>query len=809
MGTTSRNAIFVLLGLATIQSSKAQELPVTGSHIAGVPSLQPLRVIDRAELEASGYATFGDFLQRLPEQGGAEGPNVNNGGDGSTQLGLHNLTPARTLVLVDGKRWVSHSPAAFGATDLSTIPTEAIERIEILESGGSAAYGTGAIGGVVNLITRKRSDGTEASALGSLSSRGDARQYNLSVTSGLSGDKSSFFFGAGYGGREALLSGARGFATSQLAYNVATGGASRLGSPFLPAATVEFSPGCTTKVCQDLQRAFGVADRGYVAAGACAGCVDGFRPATAADLYNTQEVNDLMTPSQQLSLFSNAEVRFSPIARAYFQGSFVNRQSNNLVAAAPLQAEVPASDPGNPFGVQVEGFRRMNEAGGRSSGDNLDTLRGVAGIAGGLPTGLTFDLSFNYGRSSDTNTSNGTFQTNLIGTGKLLAPAGTLTPADLAAMGLHTGISQSLNQEASTRLDVTQTLFSLGPAREATLAAGYEYRAEFGSITPDPIAAAGQTTDFSLPPVRGGFHANEGYAELDVPVLTELDLRGAVRAVNDSGFGTIAVWSVGGQLVPPDWQGLNLHGSLSSNYREPSILERFDSALTAGNCVSFCPGPVRTGNPALQPEKSLNGTVGISVEPPALRGLLVTLDYWNIAANQLIAPNGAYANTGGEINTSSLDLGLRYAQETPAGRFGLRGNFLYLLRYDTSAAFSEAGNYGAGALSPTGGVTPRLKFDAAVDWKLADLAATLSSRFIGGFDDCRGDCIDEVVHHVPAYATFDLTAAYKLGGTSLTAGVHNLANAVPPKIYDSFLTFADPTYDFVGRAFYARATQRF
>ncbi|HEX4384010.1 MAG TPA: TonB-dependent receptor plug domain-containing protein, partial [Myxococcales bacterium] len=477
-----RTAIFVLLGLATIQSAKAQDLPVTGSHISGTPSLQPLRVIDRAELEASGYATFGDFLQRLPEQGGAQGPNVNNGGDGSTQLALHNLTAARTLVLVDGKRWVSHATLALGAVDLSTIPTESIERIEILESGGSAIYGANAVGGVLNIITRKRSDGVEASALGSLSSRGDARQYNLSVTSGLTGDKSSFFFGAGYFDREALLAGTRGFATSQLAYDATTGGASRFGSLFLPSATVGSLSACTSKVCQDLQRAFGPGVQTYVAAGACAGCVDGFRPRTAGDSYNSQEVSDLVTPSQQLSLFSNGEVRFSPVARAYFQGSFVNRRSSNLVAASPLELSVAADDPANPFGAPVTVTRRFTEAGGRSTGEDLDTLRGVVGIDGGLPSGLTFDLSFSFARSTDTFTTNGSFETNLLTAGNFFAPAGTLTQPDLAAMGLHTGVFRDLVQQASTRLDVTQTLFSLGPAREATRAAGYEYRAEFGSL---------------------------------------------------------------------------------------------------------------------------------------------------------------------------------------------------------------------------------------------------------------------------------------------------------------------------------------
>jgi iron complex outermembrane receptor protein len=783
-----RTGLVLGLTLATIQSASAQDLPVTGSHIAGAPSLQPLRVIDRAELEASGYATFGDFLQRLPEQGAAEGPNVNNGGDGSTQMALHNLGAQRTLVLVDGKRWVPYSTS--GAVDLSTIPNESIERIEILESGGSAIYGSGAIGGVVNIVTRRKSESIEASALGSLSSRGDARQTDLSVTSGVSAGKANVFFGAGFFDRSALLSGARGFATQTLVYDFANRSATHGGSPILPTAN-----------------AFSVL---------------GLPPSPTA-LYNFQEVSDLVTPGRQLSLFSNAEVRFSPIARAYAQASFVNRQSSSLLAPDPLTFGEPGT-----FTVDT---RRVVEAGGRTFGDGVDALRAVVGIDGGLPTGLTFDLSFNYGHTTDNGTSTGTLQQSLLDSSKLFGPPGSLTQADLIAMGLHTGHSRAVAQLASTRLDVTQSIYTLGPAREATLAAGYEFRAEYAGYFPDPIAAAGDDTNVFSVQYTGSFHTNEAYVELDVPVLTQLDLRGAVRALDDSGFGGAVAWNLGGRWKPIG--ELTLHGSFSSNYRAPGIAERFDAFPTATRCNTRpCPSPV--GNPGLEPEKSLNGTAGVSYEPQLLRGLFVSLDYWNISLSHGIGIPGCDFGTPFctadspeqneiTVNTSGLVLGLRYAQQSPAGRFGFRGTFSYLLRYDEQisegGAISAAGNYDLGTGLPIGGLTPRLRFEATLDWKLGGFAAALSSRFIGGFDECAdlggsnalsGRCSGGTpAHSVPAYVTLDLQGSYSVGGTSLAAGIHNLANAVPPKIYDSYLTFADPAYDFAGRSVYARASQKF
>jgi iron complex outermembrane receptor protein len=797
----------LVLALATSFAAVAQDLPVTGSQIAGAPSLSDVRVIGRAELEASGYASFGDFLQRLTEQGGAENPNVNNGGDGSTQLALHNLGSLRTLVLVDGKRWVPYS--ASGAVDLTSIPTASIDRIEILQSGGAAVYGSGAMAGVVNVITRKRAEATEASALGGISSRGDARQYDLSVSSGVESDKTNFFFSAGYSDREALLSGARGFARTRL-FDGPEGG-----SPVGPTTLI--------------------------------------LPAIPAKLYDFQSVNDLVTPAQTLSLFSNAEVRFSPIARAYFQGSFVNRRSSDLLAAEPLSPlTVDANNTFNPTGQTIQVSRRIVEAGGRTDAEDLNTLRAVLGIDGGLPSGLTFDLSFNFGRTSGTIQTTGTFEksslTNSLGpsfsdasglhcgtvaSGAIAGcvPAnvfGTLTPAMLASMGLHTGTSDSFMQLASTRLELTQTLFQLGPAREATLAFGYEYRAEYGGLTPDPIALAGQDTDFGGALIVGSFHSNEGHAELDLPVLAQLDLRGALRVVDDSGFGAAAAWDLGVRWQP--LRDIILHASYSSAYRAPGIAERFDTTPVQDLCDNgLCPArPL--GNPQLEPEKSLNAVAGVSFEPQLVRGLFVSLDYWNIAITQAIGIpgcpettaicflNGPESNAGG-VTTSGLDLGFRYSQPSPAGRFGLRATISYLLRYDENVQgpeVSAAGNYDLGFGSAVGGLTPRMKVNAAIDWKLGSLAAALSGRFIGGFEECTPMCsvgpaegVTTLSHSVPAYLSLDLYASYSIGGTLLTAGVHNLFDANPPLVYGSFLAFADPAYDFTGRSVYARATQRF
>lgn len=852
----------IALFAAAAASALAQEAPQTGSHVASAEAVSDVRIIDRARIEQSGYATFGELLQELPELATDDNRNVNNGSSGTTALSLHDLGAARTLVLVDGKRW---APSGIGGiTDVATIPTHLIERIEILESGGSAAYGSGAIAGVVNVITRKRSGETEAQAFGGLSTHGDAEQFELSLTSGLQLDKAGFFAGVGYLDQEPV--GTRSFAATPLAYDFVSHRATPFGSRILPQGTVSLDPStCTTLTCLDLARAFGPGAQKFVAAGPCPGCVDGFRPATAADRYNFQPANDLVRPLRQLSLFANGDARFSPVARAYALASFVDRRTSGMLAPDPLATFGPltldASNAFNPFGETVQVNRRAVEAGNRTQDWMADVYRAVAGVDGGLPSGLTFDLSFNYGRTHQREEDRGSFATAQLGrslgpsfadlsgthcgtlsTGPIpgcvpanvLSPPGALTQAMLAGMGLRTARTVTDAQLASARLDVTQSLAELGPAREATLAFGYEYRAEFGRISPDVPFSVSPLESFGANPLDGSFHTNEIYAELDVPLETNLDLRLGGRGIYDSGFGATGAGFAGGRWEPI--KGITLRGNYSLDYRAPTVAERFDSTPIGFSALPAI-GITTLGNPSLSPEWSRNASLGILYEPLFARPLVVSLDYWDIAVSDAIGANGCdglvtgcapmtpLQNSGGTV-TSGLDLQARYSLALLTGKLGLRAVVTYLVRYEQTftngVAISSAGNYDLGSSSAFGALTPRLKANASVDWSAAGFDAALFGRFIDGFTECPSDprlenafpgrCslfAGQGTHEVPAYFKLDLALGYTLDKTRLSLGVRNLFDAAPPQVFESFLTFADPQYDFTGRTLYARLSQRF
>ena len=180
------------------EATTLDRIEVTGTRITRRHGNgQPVFVIDRQNIDLRAV-TVGEFLQRTPAiAGAATNPQVNNGGGaGAATVDLRGLGVNRSLVLVDGKRWIGTISNANGAVDVNSIPMALIERVEVLKDGASAIYGSDAIGGVVNFILRKDFDGLEASAYYGVSSRGDAQTERYDAVYGLVGDKGRLMLGA-------------------------------------------------------------------------------------------------------------------------------------------------------------------------------------------------------------------------------------------------------------------------------------------------------------------------------------------------------------------------------------------------------------------------------------------------------------------------------------------------------------------------------------------------------------------------------------------------------------------------------------
>jgi len=169
-----------------------EEVLITGSRIkrADIDSASPVTILDRDTMIATGLTDVGSLLQSMPAMSGSPiGTTTNNGGNGSVQIDLRGMGPARTLTLVNGKRVVDGG-------DYQAIPSTMIERVEILKDGASAVYGADAVSGVVNIITRRNFDGVEFTAQGADWSDAKGKQTSFGLLAGTEFSSGNFVFGA-------------------------------------------------------------------------------------------------------------------------------------------------------------------------------------------------------------------------------------------------------------------------------------------------------------------------------------------------------------------------------------------------------------------------------------------------------------------------------------------------------------------------------------------------------------------------------------------------------------------------------------
>lgn len=171
------------------------ELVVTGSRIRrpDLTSVQPIQIISTETLDEKGYTNVADALNDLPSVGIPISPIGDQGsfGVGRNFINIFNLGTNRTLVLVNGRRFVGGNPgsiftgaSAGGQVDLNAIPTGLVDRIETIQAGGSAVYGSDAIAGVINIITKQEFEGVELDGLFGISDENDAENYRARITAG-------------------------------------------------------------------------------------------------------------------------------------------------------------------------------------------------------------------------------------------------------------------------------------------------------------------------------------------------------------------------------------------------------------------------------------------------------------------------------------------------------------------------------------------------------------------------------------------------------------------------------------------------
>ena len=211
VGTTAAAGTGVAFAQETEkQTTTLDRIEVTGSRIkrADIETSQPIFSLSRDDITAQGLTSVGDVIQNLTANGSTLNSTFNNGGNGETRVSLRNLGSNRTLVLVNGRRWIGGTGLG-GAVDLNTIPTAAVERIEVLKDGASTIYGSDAIAGVVNVILRQNFEGAEANAYFGQFDKGDGTRQAYDFTIGSTGERFSAMLGFGYVKEEPVMAGDR------------------------------------------------------------------------------------------------------------------------------------------------------------------------------------------------------------------------------------------------------------------------------------------------------------------------------------------------------------------------------------------------------------------------------------------------------------------------------------------------------------------------------------------------------------------------------------------------------------------------
>ena len=593
-------------------AEELETITVVGSRIkrTDIETSQPVFVIEREDLQRTGLTSVGDILQELSTNGAALNTVFNNGGNGSTNISLRNLGANRTLVLVNGRRWVT---SLFSAVDLNTIPVSIIERVEVLKDGASAIYGSDAIAGVINITTRDTYDGAEATAYIGENEEGDGRTEAYDFTVGSTTDRANVVMNVSYTKQEPIFAGDREISNVPLfgfpGNNVNAGASSttpfgRIDGPGIPGTAVLIAgrPGCLpNQLCSP-------------------GAVSDFETFDAnRHGFNFAPDNYLLTPQERTALFVQGRYQVTDTISFRTEVLFNERKSEQQLAATPLvlgpivganaaaNVLISADSVYNPFGVDLNRVQYRNRIQFRNFNQDSDTFRFGAGFDGAFDLwdrSFSWDVNYIYTDTELKTITDGLFNIQNVGLGSGpsfidatgVARCGTpdaviagcvplnflggpdgFTP-EMVTFSTYVDQANTYKKLYNYTANLTGDLFEL-PAGPLAFAAGYEYRREFGFNQPDAFTASGLSSGNAAAPTRGGFSLDEFYVEINVPVLKDLafaeilEFSLATRYSDYSNFGDTTNPKFGFRWKP--FSDLLVRGNYSEGFRAPSIGELF------------------------------------------------------------------------------------------------------------------------------------------------------------------------------------------------------------------------------------------
>ncbi len=951
-------ALAALATPAQAQSAPAEQgkdaaIIVTGSRIKQDPtkSALPLQIITNVDIERNGISSPEQLVMSLSTNGsGADNLASNSDVTTGAQRGTNGLSSANlrgqgsagTLVLLNGRRVAAHGLSG-QSVDVNQIPFAAIDRVEVLKDGASAIYGTDAVGGVINFITKKNYRGIGLQGLTDVTEQGGGNIYRLSGVVGygdLNDNGFNVMAAVSYSWNKILRGSDRDFVNGNqpnrglsidtrgtpiaTVFNIGNNAA---GSQ--PRNTVNPATNGTGTLLAGLTLT--APNTGNAAAGGInildlpggAGCssVDGGLAYDEvlwtspnnyyACAWDTGRAAALQQPINTLTYYGRAVAKVGASefsfevtgSKADSAKSFSNNQlssgTGNLPIAYPLNsltsstynsvfnairgafsgnaAQVAALDAR--YGAPL-GFRwRCIPCGVREYVTSTKTLRLGAALEGPLPfAGWDYRTGASFARSESSSLlGTGYFYRGTTSTGAPdpAAPAysgaviagvnggaafpgivglinsGILNPfsiaqsdAALAGLAAISATGQTLygGRYKVVQVDgsVSGPLFAL-PAGDVQLAAGVDYRRETYEFNGSAAAAATAPVIFNaafdnvnaLTPKNRTIKA--AYAEMLIPVLPGLDITGAVRIDDYSGFGTTTNPKISARFQPADW--LMFRGSFNTSFRVPSFNQIFNGVTISPYSGSDladpvkCPGGVPTsafgsgqpcaqirpdiatgGNLNLRPETAKQFSVGVVVKPAP--GWSVSVDWWSINVNDTIQtltlrqlidnasvfPDKFIRDSAGIITAIDQTWINAGARQTRGLEFALRGGFsmpgnatlsigldgTLLLRKLEKVAPSVAFTNQLGVFSFAGDLGVKWKHNAFITYTNDKISLSLTQIFRGSYANQAVSVVaptrPDFNPRVKPYSIFNFSASY-LGltpGFKLTFGVKNIFNTDPP-----------------------------
>ena len=631
-------ATLAAIALPATAQQQLERVEVTGSRILSpnAESPAPIQVMTAKDIAASGVANLQELLVKNPAFGtpgiSRTNSNFSTSSAGVATINLRNLGANRTLVLVNGRRYVSGVPGD-SSVDLNTIPTDFIERVEVMTGGASSTYGSDAVAGVVNIILKRNFEGLALDVQGGQSWKSDDKKKKFSASFGVNApdNKGNLMLHLGYTDEGAVYSRDRDFAAvDQYSMAEAVTGESadlfKIQRPFYSSFAPQgrFFYDNTSKTFDAAGNLIDWSTNGPAGDG------------VGATGFNRSAYRTIAVPTKRLLLASKGEYNLSDAHSVFFEGTYANTKTVTRMEPfaldsskdiykgvnggyTPAEFMVGGQKLRNPLihdglfnlmtdrdgdGLKDYNFtRRLTDIDVRGSNASRDTFRLVTGLKGELNKTWSYDTFIGYGYTKEGQT--GTGQVNTINfanalqvikdpvTGQVrclneLAIKQGCAPANVfGANTLSAEASKYLSAPTSLNTRVTQALaganvtgepFSL-PAGPVGVAMGAEWRKETSSTEFDALTQTGLNAGNALANTSGSFDVKEIYAEVRLPLLANLkgikalDGTAALRHGDYSTVGSTNSWNLG-----LDWainSAFRVRATQAQSTRAPNIGELY------------------------------------------------------------------------------------------------------------------------------------------------------------------------------------------------------------------------------------------